>query len=218
MQSFDKLRPLWFTHEKIFDHFISTFDSRVDYYAFHDSGRGSIESHFLNEKQVKKISQLGGSDAASFLNLLNWLEVQDFDDDDIIYIVEDDYLHKKNWIDVLLEGFKYVPAQYFTLYDHPDKYELKMYQDLESKLWTSPSCHWRKTPSTTNTYAVKFKTIIDDIIVHKKWCDLEAKWTKDHFKFIELGEMGRTLASPIPGFSTHCDEDYLSPVVDWSKL
>ena len=55
----NKPRPDWFNREKIFDLFISTLDERVDYTAFHDSGNGEIEDHFLSNKNVKKISQKG---------------------------------------------------------------------------------------------------------------------------------------------------------------
>ena len=104
-QSANKPRPEWFNREKIFDSFISTLDDRVDYTAFHDSGNGGIEDHFLNKKDVNKVSKFGGNDAQSFLNLLNYVIEQDYKEEDLIYFVEDDYLHKEGWVDILLEGF-----------------------------------------------------------------------------------------------------------------
>ena len=129
-QSAHKPRPTWFNREKIFDLFISTLDERVDYIAFHDSGNGSIEEHFLQNKNVNKVSVLGGNDAQSFLNVLNYVVEQKYDDNDIIYFLEDDYLHKAGWIDIMLEGFEYIGADYYTLYDHPDKYYLQIYESL----------------------------------------------------------------------------------------
>ena len=70
-QSAHKPRPTWFDRENIFDSFISTLDKRVNYTAFHDSYNGSIEEHFLQNKNVNKVSMLGGNDAQSFLNVLN---------------------------------------------------------------------------------------------------------------------------------------------------
>ena len=133
-QSANKPRPEWFNREKIFDSFLSTLDDRVDYTAFHDSGNGSIKDHFLNNKEVNKITKFGGNDAQSFLNLLNYVVEQNYNADDIIYFVEDDYLHKEGWIDILLEGFDKIGADYYTLYDHPDKYSLPMYENLTSKI------------------------------------------------------------------------------------
>ena len=193
--SHNKPRPEWFDREKIFDSFISTLDERVDYTAFHDSGNGNIEDHFLIGKEVKIITEKGGNDAQSFLNVLNYVIKQNYDDNDIIYFLEDDYLHKQGWIDIMLEGFEYIGADYYTLYDHPDKYYLPMYESLQSKIIATPSIHWRTTPSTTNTYACKLETLKKHLDIHIKSCDLVEKWTKDHDKFTELWNMGSNLIS-----------------------
>ena len=216
--SHNKPRPDWFDREKIFDSFVSTLDERVDYTAFHDSGNGEIEDHFLNTKNVNKISKKGGNDAQSFLNLLNHVIEQNYSDDDIIYFLEDDYLHKPGWIDILSEGFKYIGADYYTLYDHPDKYQLPMYENLQSKIIATPSTHWRTTPSTTNTYACRFKTLKKHFDIHVNSCDLVEKWTKDHDKFINLWSIGSNLVSSIPGYSTHVEGNMLSPTIKWQEI
>lgn len=217
-QSAHKPRPDWFDREKIFDSFISTLDERVEYTAFHDSGNGNIEDHFLNGKDVKKVSMFGGNDAQSFLNVLNYIIEQNYDDNDIIYFLEDDYLHKQGWIDIMLEGFEYIGADYYTLYDHPDKYYLQMYENLQSKIIATPSIHWRTTPSTTNTYACKLETLKKHFPTHIKSCDLIEKWTKDHDKFTELWNMGSNLISCIPGYSTHVEGNMLSPTIKWNQI
>jgi len=216
--SHNKPRPNWFNREKIFDSFILTLDDRVEYTAFHDSGNGDITEHFLNNKQVNKVSKKGGNDAQSFLNLLNYVIEQNYNDDDIIYFLEDDYLHKPGWIDILLEGFEYIGADYYTLYDHPDKYYLPMYDNLQSKIIVTPSVHWRTIPSTTNTYACRFKTLKQHIDIHVQYCDLLAKWTKDHDKFTHLWKIGSNLISCIPGYSTHVEETMLSPTINWENI
>ena len=119
-----KPRPEWFNREKIFDSLMLSLDERTIYTAFHDSGNGEIEDHFLLGKDVNKISMKGGNDAQSFLNLLNYINDQNYNDDDIIYFLEDDYLHQNGWINILLEGFEYIGADYYTLYDHPAKSHL----------------------------------------------------------------------------------------------
>jgi hypothetical protein len=217
-QSAHKPRPEWFDREKIFDSFMSTLDERVDFTAFHDSGNGSIEDHFLQNKNVNKISMLGGNDAQSFLNVLNYVVKQNYDDNDIIYFLEDDYLHKVGWIDIMLEGFEYIGADYYTLYDHPDKYYLPIYENLQSKIILTPSTYWRTTPSTTNTYACKFETLKKHLDIHIQYCDLVEKWTKDHDKFTHLWKIGSNLISCMSGYSTHVEGDMLSPLIDWSKI
>ena len=125
--SHNKPRPEWFDREKIFDSLVLSLDERVEFTAFHDSGNGSIEDHFLKNKNINKISQKGGNDAQSFLNLLNYVLEQNYNDEDIIYFLEDDYIHRAGWIDIMLEGFKYIGVDYITLYDCSDKYWLPMY-------------------------------------------------------------------------------------------
>tara|TARA_Y100000389_G_C17282949_1_gene423936 strand:- start:20 stop:721 length:702 start_codon:yes stop_codon:yes gene_type:complete len=216
--SHNKPRPEWFDREKIFDSFISTLDERVKYTAFHDCGNGDIKDHFLHNKDITKVSKFGGNDAQSFLNLLNYVKEQDYQDDDIIYFVEDDYLHREGWVDILLEGFKYISADYYTLYDHPNKYYPGMWEKYPSYLITTPSVHWRTTVSTTNTYACKFKTLKKHFDIHVKYCDLVEKWTKDHDKFTQLWGEGSNLVSCIPGYSTHVEGNMLSPIVEWENL
>jgi hypothetical protein len=162
----NKLRPEWFNREKIFDSLMLTLDERVEYTAFHDSGNGEIEDHFLQNKNVNKISEKGGSGAQAFVNLLNHVIKQDYNDNDIIYFLEDDYIHKQGWVDILLDGFNHIEADYYTLYDHPNKYYPELIDKFPTHLFVSPTAHWRTTVSTTNTYACRFKTLKKHFDIH----------------------------------------------------
>jgi hypothetical protein len=214
----NKLRPEWFNREKIFDSLMLTLDERVEYTAFHDSGNGEIEDHFLQNKNVNKISEKGGSGAQAFVNLLNHVIKQDYNDNDIIYFLEDDYIHKQGWVDILLDGFNHIEADYYTLYDHPNKYYPELIDKFPTHLFVSPTAHWRTTVSTTNTYACRFKTLKKHFDIHVQYCDLVAKWVKDHDKFTHLWNIGSNLISCVPGYSTHVEENMLSPVIDWSQI
>lgn len=217
-----KGRPDWFNKEKVFDHFLSTLDHRVELTCMFDSGRGEVEQHFLDNKEVNVISRKGGNDAISFLNVLNYIKEQHYDSNDIIYFLEDDYIHRQGWIDIMLEGFEYIGADYYTLYDHPDKYGPTsypmLYDNLTSKIFATPNVHWRTIPNTTNTYACTYETLMKHFDIHIKYCDLIEKWTKDSHKFQELWNSGSNLISCIPGYSAHVENNMLSPVIDWSKI
>jgi hypothetical protein len=213
-----KQRPAWFDREKMFDSFIKGLDSRVELTCMFDSSRGEVDQHFLDKKDTKVVSLKGGNDAISFLNVLNYVKDQNYNPNDIVYFLEDDYIHRDGWIDVLQEGFDKIGADYFTLYDHPDKYFLPMYEDLTSKIIATSNAHWRTVPSTTNTYACRYSTLIKHFDIHVKHCDLIDKWTKDHDKFIELWNSGSNLISCIPGYSAHVEAGMLSPLTDWSAI
>jgi len=214
--SANKERPEWFDREKIFDSFVKTFNDRVVYTALFDKGSGDVDKHFISKKSVDVIEIDAGSEARSFTSALQYVKEQSYDDNDIIYFVEDDYLHRDGWVDILIEGFEYIGADYFTLYDHSDKYYLPMYENLTSKVIATKSIHWRSTPSTTCTFACKFKTLKKYFETHIQFCSGE--YTRDHDMFTELWKKGSNLISCMPGYSTHVETGMLSPTVNWSKI
>lgn len=225
-----KKRPEWFSKEKCWNNLKQTTgftpenykDSKVNINVCFD---GKMDgNHFLKGDEMIALHELenGGNDAKSFLNMLYLIEdkgkLDHFGDDTIIYILEDDYLHRPGWVKIMLEAFNTFNVDYITLYDHSDKYWLPMYEGLQSTILSSVSSHWRTTPSTTNTYACKFKTLKNHLHIHKYFCDLSAGYTRDHDKFTHLWENGSNLISSIPGYSTHCESEFLSPVINWSEL
>jgi hypothetical protein len=116
-------------------------------------------------------------------------------------------------------------ADYVTLYDAPDKYvpaSMGGNPFIEedgadpTKVILTNSHHWRITNSTTMTFACHMGTLWDDWKVWEKWTS--ETHPHDFQAFLELREKGRTLLSPIPTLSTHCEPAWLAPLVDWSKV
>jgi hypothetical protein len=213
-------RPLWWDKEKVFENFKRTLDPElINYTIIYDEHHGKIEDTFLrDEKNVVKINE--GGEAKSFLKTLEYIESQNFDDDTIIYFLEDDYVHRDNWIQVLIEGFSIKVnekdvVKYITLYDHGDKYS-GMYSSLMSRVLITENSHWRPVPSTTNTFATTFGNLKDDLDIHVKY-STNIEPSNDHIKFLELSQKGKYLISSIPGYSTHCHAEFLSPCIDWEK-
>lgn len=183
----------------------------------------------------------------SFLFALNKV-IKEYDSDDYVYFLEDDYLHLPRSKKVLLEGLK--TADYVTLYDHPDKYldsknggnPFNHGSFQKSEIFVTESAHWRTINSTTMTFASKVKTIKEDFQILKKQ---PRKGIPDDFamfltltkqkNLLDCALLGmekkkaalnilrnifsfrkkRILISSIPGFATHTEMNYLSPVIKW---
>ena len=179
---------------------------------------GDLDSHFLrNEKEYKVVQIEGGNNAISLNSTFEYVNKCNFSDDQIIYFLEDDYLHKKNWTKILLEGFE-LKVDYVSLYDHLDKYKLPQYSKLQSSILVSKSCHWRTVPSTTGTFAVQFKTFKKHLDVYKKFIFIDEGITRDHEMFLALWKSGSNLITPIPGFASHMDIHWLAPTIDWEEI
>jgi hypothetical protein len=216
--SVNKGRPSWFTKERALCNLLSTKDHNTHVTILLDTASTpDASSYFAYNYNVKVVEAHGGTDAHSFINLINYVCNQGLPDDSIIYLLEDDYIHKQGWTDVLREAFDAKIAPYVTLYDHPDKYFMPLYKNLVSKLFVTPSCHWRTTPSTTNTYASLFSTLKHNKEIHLRFSDTKVGFTFDHQKFVYLAEKGQILVSSVPGFSTHVENGLLSPIEGWHK-
>ena len=204
-----------FSREKCFDQLIRTIDPKKANVTFIlDTANGKVEDHFLFRKSVPIVQIEQGSEAGAFLALLDYIIAQPLSPDTVVYIVEDDYLHREGWLETLREGFS-LPVDYVTLYDHRDKYFSPMYRHLYSKIFVTSTCHWRTVPSTTNTFATRFSTLLSDLSTHQRF-SRNRLISDDHRKFCCLGRKGRILISPMPGWSTHAEPDFASPCIDWT--
>ncbi len=208
-----------FSRERCYQNLMETIDSpHVNVTFFLDTYHPSEQEHFLKKQERFPVIEIkAGAEGESFLQMIHYVAEQDYPLDTILYFLEDDYIHKKGWIEVLVEAFSLPQVDYVTLYDHRDKYFLPQYEQLQSKIFHTTSCHWRTTPSTTNTYAMKFKTFLRDFSVHQEFSK-GRKITADHDKFCRLREQGAILISSIPGWATHAEPRYASPCADWDKM
>jgi hypothetical protein len=136
-----------------------------------------------------------------------------------VYFLENDYLHAPGSEKILEEGFE-LGAEFVSLYDHPDKYIDGVNPHVEgggevTKVFLSTSCHWKLTNSTTMTFAAKVSTL-------KKYEATLREYTKtshphDFEMWIELREQGASLITPLPGYSTHGESAWLTPLINWTK-
>lgn len=146
-----------------------------------------------------------------------------WEDDEIVYFVENDYLHKQNSPAILKEGFD-LGASFVALYDHPDKYlDPKSGGNPyceggaeDTRVYLTDSCHWKITNSTTMTFASKVSTLKQTKDILKK--HTSGTHPNDFRMFLELRENNHLLITPILGYATHGETAWLSPLTDWSKI
>jgi hypothetical protein len=175
-----------------------------------------LEKYVLNIKHVSV-----GHGAGTFNLALD--KALTYDDNEIVYFIENDYLHKLGADKILEEGFG-LGASFVSLYDHPDKY-LSPSQGgnphceggaEDTRVYLSESCHWKITNSTTMTFAAKLSTLKKTEPILRKYTT--GSYPDDFKMFMELRENNELLITPIPGYSTHGETSWLSPLTDWSKI
>lgn len=144
-----------------------------------------------------------------------------FDDNEIVYFCENDYLHKPNSQKIIEEGLNEIGADFVSLYDHPDKYIDGANPYVQgggemTRVMLSTSSHWKVTNSTTMTFASKVKTLRKVENVLREYT--QGSYPRDFDMFISLYNSAHYLVTPIPGYSTHGETAWLTPLIDWSKI
>jgi hypothetical protein len=157
--------------------------------------------------------------------------------EEIIYFVENDYLHRNGSRNALLEGFNYCKADYINLYDSPERYKkhfnINYNQEIDFQFENFKNCkseiifglnnYWRTVNTATMTFASKVETLKQDQYVFKSAVlslTTEGypyrKIPGDYELFCTLVDVkNRIMLTPIPGYATH--GDLLSAGIDWKK-
>jgi hypothetical protein len=205
-------RPSWFSYEKCFSNLLQTIKNypNVNLTVMMD---GNKQNTFLEKYDVDVYEFKGGSDANSFFETVKYAKNKNIEENDLIYFLENDYIHIDNWVEKLIDLFStFQGLNYVSLYDHNDKYFLPIYEDLTSKIFTTDKHHWRTTPSTCGSFIINKKLLDEDF-------DILSTMVGDHNKFLHLAQTrSRFILTPIPGLSTHCMNGLLSPTINWSKI
>ena len=209
----NKVRPPWFNFEKCFVNLLNTIQGKnVDLHVIMD---GSIDNNFIRKYKDKYTlhSIKTNSDYGSYLETYKYIKTLNIEDNDLIYFLENDYLHVEGWTEKIIDLFStYSDLNYVSLYDCEDKYSAPMYDDLISKIFVTNTCHWRTTPSTCGSYVIPKNIFIEDE-------DVNTGGPGDHHKFLYLNKIrNRFVLTPMPGLSTHCMDFLMSPIIDWKKI
>ena len=206
-------RPSWFDFEKCFTNLLETITNKnIELHVVMD---GDPNTNFIGKyKDQYTLHQIkAGGDQSSFFQTWEIAKSIPMEQTDLVYFIENDYLHLQGWDKKVTELFEtYKLLHYVSLYDHNDKYFLPMYEDLVSKIFTTETHHWRTTPSTCGSFIITKQLFDLDY-------DINTSIVGDHNKFLQLAEeRNRMVITPIPGLSTHCMEGLMSPTIKWDKL
>ena len=218
---YNKVKPDYINNEACLANAVKVFDD-CEWSIIADNI--SEETNDMIQKHVPR-SQIfyvdRGNGAATFNIALD--EALKMPYNDTVYFLENDYLHKPNSRVIIEEGLN-LGAEFVSLYDHPDKY---LSPDNggnpfckggaeDTRVYLTESCHWKVTNSTTMTFAAEIKTLKENEEILRK--HTSGTHPNDFQMFLELRKNNKLLITPIPGYATHGETAWLSPLTDWSKI
>ena len=218
---YSKVKPDYITNEACLANAVKVFDD-CEWSIIADNV--SKETSDMIEKYKSKDHILyvdKGNGAATFNIALD--EALQMSDSDTVYFLENDYLHKPDSRVIIEEGLS-LGAKFVSLYDHPDKY-LSPEQGgnpyckggaEDTRVYLTDSVHWKITNSTTMTFAAEVKTLKENESILRN--HTSGTHPNDFQMFLELRENNKLLVTPIPGYATHGETAWLSPLTDWSKI
>jgi len=199
---------------------------------------------FFSKFDLKLIEGVYGNDAS----IRETIKIAAaFPDNEWIYFCEDDYLHRKEAVDQIVNLIQnkdsIVPAriQYkqllrkreITLFsfkryfrkpdlvihpcDYPDRYNLKY--ATKSFIFHTQKSHWRQIFDTTFTFLMEAK----DVKRYKKTLLKASNRAND--RYLSKALFGKSFffskllcVSPMPSLSSHMHIETMSPIIDWEKI
>lgn len=220
---YNKIKPDYVNNKNCLLNFVNVFlpgHDELEIYA--DNTSKETDDMIREISKIEPIKIYEGSSAQSFRHVFE-KAITENADDTIIYFLENDYIHRQGSKDVLIEGIE-MGSDFVSLYDHVDKYidasnggnpEIEDGGEV-TKVFLTQSSHWKLTNSTTMTFASTVKTLRENSYIIRK--HTEGSYPTDYQMSIELRALGKTLITPIPGYSTHGETHWLSPLIEWKKI
>jgi hypothetical protein len=217
---YNKVKPVYINNENCLKNFVHVFGNRDLEVIADNCSKETLQmiTKYVHTNRIQNVSI--GHGAGTFNLALDYALT--LPDDEIVYFLENDYLHRIGSLEVLQEGFE-LGASFVSLYDHPDKYLDPSFGGNpycnggaeDTRVYLTKSCHWKITNSTTMTFAATVSTL-------KRVEPILRKYTvgthpKDFEMFLELRERGEPLITPIPGYATHGETMWLSPLTNWEQ-
>ena len=221
---YSKVKPGYVNNENCLKNFCNVFYNHIhDIQILADNCSEetlTMVAKYIDPINIEKVSV--GHGAGTFNLALD--KALKLDDKELVYFVENDYLHKQQSPEIVQEGLS-LGASFVALYDHPDKYldpskGGNPYCEggaEDTRVYLTDSCHWKITNSTTMTFASTVETLKRTEPTLRKYTN-QGHYPDDFKMFLELREHNELLVTPLPGYATHGETAWLSPLTDWSKI
>ena len=175
------------------------------------------------KKKIKKINQQGkkvtDNQISNMSNINQSLNIGK-NCDDLVYFVEDDYLHKQNAIEEMILSYERISSQLGReLIMCPADYPY-LYTKIEnSKIILGNNCHWRSVEESLCTFLTSKKIINKYFKKFVRACEFEHYPFEKPFHDIYKKEL---CISPMPALAVHftnINSIYgLSPLIKYEKL
>lgn len=217
---YNKVKPDFITNEICLKNFVEVFLPN-DFTIIADNISEDTKKMILKYVPEDCIQYVKVGHGAGTFNLALDLALT-YNDEEIVYFIENDYLHTSDAKKILKEGFD-IGASFVSLYDHPDKYLSpdrggNPYCDggaEDTRVYLTDNSHWKITNSTTMTFAAKVKTLKENEKILRDFTN--ETHPHDFQMFLKLREYNQLLITPIPGRSTHGETAWLSPLTKWKN-
>jgi hypothetical protein len=242
----NNLRPNWFSYENCFVNLLKTtnfkycdltviFEKEEDYDSYFIKKYETqypFKVKFIDTDRERWIGKTN-EDIAWSRSIAAAAEViynDNLSSTDLVYIVDDDFLHVPNWTEIVLDYIiNYISHDNFwvCLCDYGDKYyfideketideygtNLGMYKNLTSKIRLSSYCHWRSVPNCLTSSIVPANLFMRDF--NPYWKTGYSDCSLCH----EIKQKFNTeFWTPIRSLSCHVVNPFIPPFIDWEKL
>ena len=175
------------------------------------------------EKEIHEVNERG--DKVSYNQISNMANInqsleESKNSEDLIYFVEDDYIHQKNSIGEMILAYERIASQFNKeIIICPSDYPYLYTKTEPTQNFLGEDYHWRKVNETLCTFLTSKK------MVEKYWDKYLSMCKKEHAPFEKpLHEIyeKELCISPIPSLAVHFTNVNsifgLSPNVDWEKI
>jgi hypothetical protein len=178
-------------------------------------------SEFKNIKKInEKNVEVSNNQLSNMANIYKSFMIAKNQCKDLVYFVEDDYIHKHEAIYEMIYAYERISSQLNKeLFLCPTDYPY-LYTKLDStNIFLGSNKHWRKIDETLCTFLTSQKLVL------KHWNELISMCEFEHYPFEKpLHKIYKLefCLSPIPSLALHCTNINsvfgLSPNMDWKKV